>query len=420
MILQPRIEERVRVIGSRWSPHVHEIKSYLARTRIPYKWEEVEDDDDGAALLATIGRDRRELPLVILPDGDMLARPDLSTLAGRLGAGTSAQSRFYDVIVVGGGPAGLSAAVYAASEGLSTVVLESSTPGGQAGHSAAIENYLGFPEGLSGDDLARRAVAQAERFGVELVSTRSVTALRAEGDYRVLTLDDGVELACHAAVLAVGLAFKWLEAPGCPRLVGAGVYYGAATAEATAFEGQDVYLLGGGNSAGQAALMLAEHARHVHMLVLEHALDETMSWYLASRIEETENITVSPHTTVVGASGDGHLEQLTLRDVCTGSERHVPANGLFVFIGAAPRTEWLRGTVCLDKDGYVLTGSRLSRRRDDSPDWPEARQPFLFETSVPGVFAAGDVRHGSVKRLASAVGEGAMVVQFIHEFRRTR
>lgn len=420
----PRIEDRVRVVGHRWSPRVHEIKSWLARSRVPYLWLDVEEDDEAAEMLARLGRragDRAPLPLVALPEGDVLEQPTLEQLAGRLGMATQAESQFYDLVIVGGGPTGLSAAVYAASEGLTTVVIEASAPGGQAGHSAAIENYLGFPEGLSGNDLARRAVVQAERFGVEIVAPRAAVELRADGDYRCVRLDDGAELSCHAVLLANGLAFKWLDVPGCPRLVGAGVYYGAATAEATEFAGREVYLLGAGNSAGQAALLLAEHASRVHVVFPEASIDETMSSYLADQLRELENVALYPHTVVVGASGERNLEQLTLQCVDGGTTRQVPASGLFVFIGATPRTDWLRGVLRTDEQGFVLTGRRaMGRRGEQGPEWPERRDPHLLETSLPGVFAAGDVRHGSVKRLASAIGEGAMAVQFIHEFRKGR
>ena len=410
----------VLVIGHRWSPQVHEVKDFLTRNLVPYVWRDVEEDDEALELAARIAPGERRFPIVRFPDGAVVARPDATTLAEHIGHVTEAASPYYDLVIVGAGPAGLAAAVYGASEGLHTAVVEREVPGGQAGQSARIENYLGFPEGLSGADLARRAVAQADRFGVELLVTRCATGLRTEGRYRVLSLDDGSSLACNALLVTTGVSYRFLDAPGCPELVGRGIYYGAAGAEAEAFRGQDLFLLGGGNSAGQAAVLLADYARTVTMIVLEESLDVTMSQYLRERIEETANIVVRSGATVCGARGRERLEEIVVRDDATGREETVPATGLFVFIGARPRTEWLGDTVLRDEAGFIRTGPGILRRGSGGERWPLERRPHLLETITPGVFAAGDVRSGSVKRLASAVGEGAMAIQFIHAYNAER
>jgi thioredoxin reductase (NADPH) len=318
---------------------------------------------------------------------------------------------------VGGGPAGLTAAIHAAADGLRTIVVEQEVPGGQASYSALVENYPGFPEGLSGSELARRTIQQAERFGVEVVVTRRATGLREEGCRRV-TLDEGTELASHAVLLALGVSFRWLEAPGCPQLVGAGVYYGAAIAEAAACRDQEVYVLGGGNSAAQAALLLAQFARRVVILALEPTLEETMSRYLIDRIRSRENIVVRTGCTVVAVEGDDHLEGLTIQDVRRGRTEEVRAQGLFIFIGATPRTDWLPDGVARDDRGFVLAGADLTCNGRGRGEWPLAREPYALETSLPGVFVAGDVRKGSVKRMASAAGEGATSIHFIHRYLR--
>ena len=308
----------------------------------------------------------------------------------------------------------MAASIYAASEGMRTVVVEQDVPGGQASYSAIIENYPGFPEGLSGSDLARRMIDQAERFGVEILVTRKATGLGSDGDDHLVTLEDGTELSSPAVLLATGVSFRWLEVPGCTSLVGAGIYYGAATAEATACRGQDIYILGGGNSAGQAALLLSQYARRVIILTVEDSLDKTMSKYLIDRINTLPNVEVRTDRTVIGAEGEGHLEWLTIEDVKTGKTERVRADGLFVFIGAVPNTEWLEGRVARDPQGFILSGPDLKQNGKFGHNWPLKRDPYMLETSRPGVFVAGDVRKGSIKRLASAVGEGAMAVQFIH------
>jgi len=394
----PQIHDsEIRIVGHRWSRQAHELKAFLARSRVGYRWLDVERDREAGGYLGDTRDGRETLPIVILPDGTRLVRPAVRDLAERIGLDTEPDQPFYDLLIVGGGPAGLSAAVYAASEGIRTIVVEQEVPGGQAGYSAKIENYPGFPEGLSGRDFAQRTVAQAERFGVEILSTRHVESLAVKGRYREICLDDEKTVAAHAVLLATGVAFRWLEAPGCPDLVGRGVYYGAAVAEASDCRDQRLYVLGGGNSAGQAAVLLAEYARRVTIVAPEPSLEDTMSQYLLERIGELPNIETCPGHTVVGAEGRKHLERLVLQRTDESDRRTVAADGLFVFIGAEPRTQWLEGVVDRDDQGFILANERM-------------------ETSVPGVFVAGDVRAGSVKRIASAVGEGAMAVQFIHGY----
>jgi thioredoxin reductase (NADPH) len=393
----PHIHDReIKVVGHRWSPETHELKAFLARSRIGYRWLDVERDDEAAEYAGRDG-DGSKLPVVVLPDGSRMVQPSIRDLAERIGLDTEPDLPFYDLAIVGGGPAGLSAAVYAASEGVRTIVVERDVPGGQAGYSARIENYPGFPKGLSGSDFASRTVAQAERFGVEILSTRHVTSLDVKGRYREICLDDDTTVAAHAVLLATGVAFRWLEAPGCPDLVGRGVYYGAATAEASDCRDQRLFLLGGGNSAGQAALLLAEYASRVTIVAPEPSLDDTMSRYLIERIAKQPRIEVCPGHTVVGAEGQQHLERVVIQRLGDQEQQKLPADGLFVFIGAEPRTQWLEGVVNRDEDGFIRSNDRM-------------------ETSVPGVFVAGDVRAGSVKRIASAVGEGAMAVQSIHSY----
>lgn len=406
----------VRVLGDRWSPRAHEVRDFLARARVRYTWEDVARSPAARALAESAGGGAR-LPLVLFPDGTRLSAPSDEALAETLGMSTHADGRFYDLVIVGGGPAGLAAAVYGASEGLRTVIVEADAPGGQAGQSSSIENYLGFPEGLSGADLAARAVEQAERFGAEIVATRRAVRLEADGAYRCLHLDDGDSLECHGILLATGVEWRQLDAPGCGELVGAGVYYGAAAAEAESVRGRDVYLVGAGNSAGQAAMLLSRYARSVTLMAMEESFSEKMSDYLLRRIEDAPNVHQRPCCTVDRAEGSGRLEAITIRNVQTGETETTPAEALFVFIGAAPRTEWLEGTVARDERGFLLTGSSLPRDEAGRiAGWDADRRPFLLETSLPGVFAAGDARAGSVKRVASAVGEGAMAVQFVHEY----
>jgi thioredoxin reductase (NADPH) len=417
-VLHPTFyEQEVRLIGNRWSPRVHELKRFLARSAIRFLWFDVDSRDD-PELRQVLGQmpEPSVLPIVLLPDGSVLLDPDVGTLAERLGLPTEPGAPLYDLAVIGGGPAGVSAAIYAASEGLHTVVVEQEVPGGQISYSAMVENYPGFPHSMDGRELAQRAVAQAERFGVEFIVTRRATGLRADDRARWVTLDDGAEVVARTVLLTIGVSFRWLDAPGCAQLVGAGVYYGAVTAEAAACSGQEVYVLGGGNSAGQAALFLARYARRVHVLTHGDSLDESMSRYLIDRIERTPNITAHLRTTVEDAGGPGHLTWLRIRDVASGATRQVDADALFVFIGAAPRSDWLAGTVDLDDEGFVLTG--LDYLPGKPEGWPLERRPELLETRIPGVFVAGDVRKGSVKRLTVAAGEGAMSIAEVHRYLR--
>jgi thioredoxin reductase (NADPH) len=416
-VLHPKFfEQEIRLVGHRWSPRVHELKRFLGRSGVRFRWYDLDlaSVPEAQRVVAEAAAGSTSFPIVILPDGSVLTDPDVGTVAERLGLPTDPADLLYDLVVVGGGPAGLAASIYAASEGLHTVVVEQDVPGGQASYSAMIENYPGFPVGLDGSDLARRTVQQAERFGVEIVVTRRATGLHWDDLDRRVTLDDGADLAAHTVLLAMGVSFRWLDAPGCAALVGAGVYYGAATVEASACRGQDVYVLGGGNSAGQAALFLARFARQVHILTIGDALDESMSRYLIERIEATPNISVQTNTTVQDAGGTGHVEWLLLRDTRTDETRRVSADALFVFIGASPRSDWLMGIVDRDEDGFLLSG--LDYLPGKPPDWPLDRRPYLLETRVPGVFVAGDVRKGSVKRLTVAAGEGAMAIDHVHRY----
>ena len=411
---QPRFtDNRVRLVGDRWSPKVHELKDFLARSRVPYRWIDVEKREESSGAQ----REDGERPVTVrFPDGSTLENPDIRSVAEKLGLDTEPETRYYDLIIVGGGPAGLSAAINCASEGLRVVVVEQGAAGGQASYSAFIENYPGFPEGLSGGELAKRTVEQAERFGAEILVTRRATGLRMKGDARIVRIDDGTELAAHTALIAVGVSFRWLEAPGCPSLVGAGIYYGAATSEASACRDQDIYILGGGNSAGQAALLLSRYARRVIIVAPEASLEESMSKYLIDRIEETRNITVRTGHSITGAEGLEHLERLTLEDVKTGTRERVPASSLFIFIGATPQTDWLGPDLARDEQGFVLSGFDYMQNCAQPEDWPLERPPYELETSIPGVFVAGDVRKGSVKRLTSAAGEGAMAAQMIYQY----
>lgn len=409
---------RLRVVGFQWSPASHEVKDYLARNRVPYQWMDLESDPAAREVMLEVGATPADLPLLIFPDGSYVASPSAEEIAERIGLSTEAGSPFYDLVVVGGGPAGLAAAVYGASEGVRTLVVDREAPGGQAGMSSHIENYLGFPRGLSGGELAQRAVAQAQRFGVEVVAARSVDSLRVEEPFRVVHLDDGTELFCHAVLLATGVSWRTLEAPGCRSLIGRGVYYGAAAAEASACRDMDAYLVGAGNSAGQAAMLLSSFARSVTLIAPEESFAERMSEYLLDRLESIDNVRFRPRSTVVGASGDDRLETITIEDLESGEQETVPTGALFVFIGASPATEWLEGVVARDPQGYVLAGPALAR--GGPTGWPLEREPFPLETALPGVFVAGDARAGSVKRIGAAVGEGSTAIQYIHEYLRER
>jgi thioredoxin reductase (NADPH) len=405
----------IRVIGPRWSPQVHDIKDLLARNQVPYRALDVESGGEATALLAAAGLDPLQLPVVVFPDGGTLVQPSPRDVAGRAGLKTQAERPFYDLAIVGAGPAGLAAAVYGASEGLKTVVLDAEAPGGQAGTSSLIENYLGFPRGVSGSDLARRAVTQARKFGAEILVPVQVTGLRTEGPYRYLQTSDGNELSCHAVMITSGVQYRKLEADGVEPLTGAGIYYGSTMTEALSCSGRDVVIVGAGNSAGQAAVYLATVARTVHIALRGDDLGKTMSRYLVDQIEHTENIQVLRRTVVSATHGDGRLERVTLRNG-DGGTRTMDAAALFVFIGAMPNTDWLDDCVLRDPRGFILTGPDVMRDGKPPRDWPLDRDPFLLEASVPGIFCAGDVRHGSVKRVASGVGEGSVAISFVHQY----
>ena len=404
-----------KVVGHRWSARSSEVREFLARNQVPYRWYAA-DEPEGQRLLAAAGADGLTLPVVITPDGDPLIEPADAELAARVGLVTSPSKDFYDLIVVGGGPAGLGAAVYGASEGLRTVLVEQLATGGQAGQSSRIENYLGFPDGVSGAQLTDRARRQAAKFGAEVLTTREVTGLEVCGSARRVTFADGTSIDAHTVILATGVSYRQLDAPGLPDLTGRGVYYGSALTEASACVGQDVYVVGGANSAGQAALHLSRFAKSVTLLVRGPSLEKSMSYYLIQRISENPAISVRTGTEIVGAAGQDHLECLTLRDAAQGSTEIVDAQWVYLFIGAAPLTGWLDGVVVRDARGFVLAGPDLSADGKRPRGWPLDRAPYHLETSVPGVFVAGDARAESAKRVASAVGEGAMAVMLVHRY----
>ena len=408
--------EGVRVLGHRWSPLSHQVKDFLARNQVPYRWLDIETDTEAGQLTAFAGLDTSQLPLVLFTDGSHLAQPTNAQVAEKIGLKTQAEKPFYDLLIAGSGPAGLAAAVYGASEGLRTVLIEREAPGGQAGTSSRIENYLGFPVGLSGADLARRAVVQARRFGVEVLTPQEATGVRLDGPYRVVTMADGSEISCHALMIATGVSYRKLDVPGVERLTGAGVYYGAAMTEAISCKDDDVYIIGGANSAGQAAMYFSRYAHKVVMLVRAESLSKSMSQYLIDQIANTPNIEVWPCSSLSEAKGGENLAELTISNIQTNETQTVPASALFIFIGAMPRTDWLDGIVERDAQGFILSGSDLMHDGKPPKGWPLKRDPFLLEASVPGIFVAGDVRHGSVKRVASGVGEGSIAVQFIHRY----
>ena len=383
---------------------------------MPYRWLDIETDKEATELIELAKADPTKLPLVILTDGSHLVQPDTAQLAEKIGFKTRAEMPFYDLAIIGSGPAGLAAAVYGASEGLRTVLIEREAPGGQAGTSSRIENYLGFPSGLTGADLARRAVAQARRFGVEVLSPQEVTGIRLDNSYRVVKLADGGEINCHALMISTGVSYRKLDVPDLERLNGAGVYYGAAMTEAFSCRDDDVYIVGGANSAGQAAMYFSKFARTVVMLIRGESLAKSMSQYLIDQIAATPNIQVRTCVSLAAVSGGDNLETITINDTQTGQPETLPASALFIFIGAMPRTDFLAGVVERDEQGFVLSGPDLVRNGKLPKSWPLKRDPFLLETNVPGIFVAGDVRHGSVKRVASGVGEGSIAVQFIHRY----
>jgi thioredoxin reductase (NADPH) len=410
------IHAGIRIVGYRWSARGHSLKNFLARNLIPYRWLEVDESAEARSLLQAAGLTSQHFPVVFLPDGSIMVQPQIQQLAERVGLQRQAESRFYDLIVVGGGPAGLSAAVYGASEGLHTLMIEAEAPGGQAGQSSRIENYLGFPNGLSGAELTRRAVAQAIRFGVEILTPQEATGIRLKGHYRVVQLADGSEVACHVMLVATGVSYRRLNVPGEERLTGRGVYYGTVITEALSCTDQEVFILGGGNSAGQAAMYLSRFANNITMITNEDSLAHTMSQYLVNQIQQAENIHLRFSSTIAELHGEGNLEQVTLQNEVSGQREIVPAAALFIYIGMSPRTDWLTENVACDEQGYILTGTDVVHSGHMEQFQSLGREPFFLESSIPGIFIAGDTRHGSVKRIASGVGEGAMAVTLIHQY----
>jgi thioredoxin reductase (NADPH) len=412
-------KEGIRVVGYRWNPASHQVKNFLVRNNIPYQWLDIEVSDEANRLLKVAGKPMPDMPVMFFPDGSILGRPENREIAEKVGLHTIANQPFYDLIVVGAGPAGLAAAVYAASEGLKTLVVEQEAPGGQAGMSSRIENYLGFPGGLSGGELANRAVTQARRLGVEILTAQKVVGLEANGPAKKITLVDGSQLACKALLIASGVEYTKLDAKGINELTGAGVYYGAALGEGDSVKGQDVYIAGGANSAGQAAMYFSRFASSVTLLVRGKTISATMSRYLIDQIEATENIKILTGTKVKEARGSSRLESLLLAFDNSQHEESVPASALFIFIGAMPNTNWLGDKIKRDSHGFILSGPDIEQNRQGGSIPTGQNTPFLLETSLKGIFVAGDVRHGSVKRVASAVGEGAMAVMFVHRYLST-
>ena len=410
-----RSVEETKVLGHRWSAESFAARDFLARNAVPYRWYNIEEPD-GARLLEAAGATADDVPVLVPPDGTVLKSPSEAEIAAAVGLTTIPTTDFYDLIVIGGGPAGLGSAVYGASEGLRTVLVERQATGGQAGQSSRIENYLGFPDGVSGAQLTDRARRQAAKFGTEVLTARDVVGLEARGSARVVKFGDGTEIAAHSVVLATGVSYRALAAPGVAELTGRGVFYGSASTEAPTCLGRDVYIVGGANSAGQAAVFFSRHAKSVTLLVRGPSLESSMSYYLIKQLEEIENVCVRTRTEVVEAMGEEHLQRLALRNNETGEQETVDCGPMFIFIGAAPRTEWLDGVVVRDSRGFVRTGPDLMTEGKPPAGWPLDREPYYLESSIPGVFVAGDVRADSVKRVASAVGEGAMAVTLVHRY----
>jgi thioredoxin reductase (NADPH) len=410
--------EGIQLFGTRWSPKAYELRMFLAQHHLPYQWVDVEQSSttDSTAALHKSDGTAETLPLMIFPDGTKFSEPTTADIAKKIGLRTRTDVEFYDLAIVGGGPAGLAAAVYGASEGLRTVMIEREAPGGQAGLSSRIENYLGFPAGLSGRDLARRAVVQATRFGVEILSPQEAASVRIEGPYRIIEMADGSKVSCHALLLAMGVQWRSLGVPGEERLRGAGVYYGGGVTEAISCKGETVYVVGGANSAGQAAMNFAGYAEKVVMIIRRESLAATMSQYLIDQIKKTPNIEVWPQAQIAEVHGDQHLEEISVYCSPTKKTDRVPAKSVYIYIGALPRTDWLGDLVQRDARGFILSGPDLLRDGKRPQGWSIDRDPSLLESSVPGIFVVGDVRHGSVKRVASGVGEGAVAIQFVHQY----
>ncbi|GEO05921.1 fused response regulator/thioredoxin-disulfide reductase [Adhaeribacter aerolatus] len=408
--------EGIKVIGYQWSPKSHELKDFLSGNLFPYKWLDIESDEKAAELVRLNVIDPKDLPAVFFEDGSFLTNAGLAPIAEKLGLKVRALNNLYDVVIIGAGPAGLAAAVYGASEGLRTLLIERRAPGGQAGTSSRIENYLGFPTGLSGADLTRRAITQATRFGTEFLSPQEVVDIKIKDKYKILTLSDGTEINALSLVITTGVDYRQLETPGIAEFTGAGIYYGAAMTEAQACKNKQVYVVGGGNSAGQAAMYLAQFADRVHIIIRREDLSATMSQYLIDQIKGTANIVMVPCSEIIQANGNSRLEELVLKQVTDGAEQTVKADSLFIFIGAKPYTDWIKVNIIKNAKGFITTGRDLLQHEQYRKFWKLEREPFLLETCSPGIFAAGDVRAGAMSRVASAVGEGAMAIKFVHEY----
>jgi len=409
----------IRVVGTLWSAKSHYVKDFLARCQVPYQWLDLEKDEEAKELLGLDSGKECRLPTLFFPDGSILVAPDLSTLADKVGMTTRAKKPFYDLIIVGAGPAGLTAAVYGASEGLKTIVIEREAAGGQAGTSARIENYLGFPQGISGADLTRRAITQAKRLGAEILTAQEVTSLRVDGPYRYVSLKNGTELSCKALLISTGVAVRQLNVPGIDKLLGVSVYYGAATSEAAHYQGKKVYVIGGANSAGQGAMFLSRFANEVVLVYRDRSLRKSMSTYLIDQIRQTDNITTLANTELIAVEGTKKLETITLKNKNSGESISEKADAVFIFIGAVPSTEITGDLIQKDEGHFIYTGPDLFHDGSRPKNWSLARDPFILETNVPGVFAAGDVRHGAIRRVASAVGQGAVAVELIHKYLET-
>jgi thioredoxin reductase (NADPH) len=409
----------IRVAGTLWSANSHTVKDFLARNQIPYQWLDIDLDTEARNLVEAVGDGQMHIPSVFFTDGTTLLDPSIQEVAEKMGLQTKAEKPFYDLIIVGAGPAGLAAAVYSGSEGLTTIMIEKEATGGQAGTSSRIENYLGFPQGLTGADLARRATTQALRFGVELLRPQEAVKVRVEDPYRYVQLADGSEISGRAILISTGVNVRRLEVPGVENLTGAGIYYGAALTEAAHYRGQEVYVVGGANSAGQGAMFFARYAKKVTMLVRSSSLESGMSQYLVDQIGNTANIEVLLRTEVLEAIGESRLEKITIANLDTGESETVPAAAMFIFIGAAPPTDLVAGLIERDRAGFIVTGADLMGDGRRPKGWRPNRDPYLLETNIPGIFAAGDVRHHSMKRVASAVGEGAVAVALVHQYLKT-
>jgi thioredoxin reductase (NADPH) len=406
----------IRIVGYQWSPRSHKIKDFLSGNLIPYQWLDVETQPVAKELIELNAIDHKDLPVVFFEDGSFVLNPELGVVGKRAGMQSKASKTMYDVAIIGAGPSGLAAAVYGASEGLATALIERRAPGGQAGTSSRIENYLGFPNGLSGAELSRRAIAQATRFGVEFLSPLEVMEIVLQENYKILKLSDGSTLNTRSVIITTGVDYRTLDAADVEKFTGAGIYYGAATTEAQACREKDVYIVGGGNSAGQAAMYLSSFAREVYIIIRKRDLSSTMSQYLIDQINATPNIHLLPETIVGQVYGRTQLEELCLENIVTGSRRQVKASALFIFIGARPVTDWIRLNIIKDDKGFIETGRDLLKYDNFKRSWKLQREPFLLETCSPGIFAAGDVRAGAMNRVASAVGEGSMAIKFVHEY----